>query len=92
MPERASTKPASTKPAPRHIDTSPDAFGLISEPAIAAMLGRDVRTLQRWQAERSGPPFILVGSERRYHPDHVRGWLMAKEQQPRTSRRVRKLV
>jgi phage terminase Nu1 subunit (DNA packaging protein) len=76
------------KPTENHIDTSPDAFGLVSEPAIAAMLRRDPRTLQRWQSERSGPPFILVGNERRYHPEHVKQWLMAREQQPRTSRRV----
>jgi len=71
---------------------TPDVFGFVSEPAIGAMLGRGVRTMQRWAAERSGPPFILVGNERRYHPDHVKQWLMAREQQPRTSRRVRKFV
>jgi hypothetical protein len=75
------------KPPENHIDASPDAFGFVPERAIGAMLGRGVRTMQRWAAERSGPPFILVGNERRYHPEHVK-WLMAREQQPRASRRV----
>lgn len=67
MPPRIRKPKPPENPDP--IDTSPDAFGLVSEPAISVMLGRHPRTLQRWQSERSGPPFILVGNERRYHPE-----------------------
>jgi hypothetical protein len=83
-----SARPNHTKPA---IDTMPDAFGLVSEQAIAAMLRRDERTLQRWQAERRGPPFIMVGKERRYNPDSVKQWLFASEQQPIRRRAVRRV-
>jgi hypothetical protein len=62
------------------IDLTPDAFGLVSEPAIAVMLRRDSRTLQRWHAERRGPPFVLVGNERRYSVDTVQRWLFSREE------------
>jgi hypothetical protein len=62
------------------VDITPDAFGLVSEAAISQMLRRDPRTLQRWHAERRGPPFILVGSERRYNVESVKLWLLSGEQ------------
>jgi len=59
---------------------------LLTEAQLADELGRSVRTIQRWRAQRVGPPFIRLGREIRYRPDAVRDWLLANEQaQPRAS-------
>ena len=56
----------------------------IPEPKLASELGRDTRTLQRWRAQRVGPPYIRMGRQVLYRRDAVRGWLIAMEQeQPR---------
>ena len=57
---------------------------LITEAELANQLGRSVRTLKRWRAQRIGPPYIRLGREVRYRRDAVRSWLMANErEQPR---------
>ena len=56
----------------------------IPETKLARELGRDTRTLQRWRAQRLGPPYIRMGRQVLYRRDAVRGWLIAMEQeQPR---------
>ena len=60
---------------------------LIHEPVLAADLNRDVRTLQRWRAQRIGPPFIRLGNQVFYRREAVREWLLSLEQkQPRAGR------
>lgn len=39
---------------------------LLDEPAAAAILGLQPKTLCRWRFERRGPAFIRVGSAIRY--------------------------
>lgn len=50
------------------------------------LLGVSIRTLNRWSAQRVGPPRIKIGRAVRYRPDAVHEWMAANEQQP-----VRKL-
>ena len=42
---------------------------LITEAELANQLGRSVRTLKRWRAQRIGPPYIRLGREVRYRRD-----------------------
>ncbi len=62
----------------------------IPEPKLARELGRDTRTLQRWRAQRTSPPFIRMGRQVLYRRDAVRGWLIDLErEQPRAKRTTR---
>jgi hypothetical protein len=49
----------------------------LSEHALAAELGRNGRTLQRWRDLRIGPPFTMMGDRPIYHVDGVKRWLQA---------------
>jgi hypothetical protein len=61
----------------------------IPEPNLARELSRDTRTLQRWRAQRVGPPYIRMGRQILYRRAAVREWLIALEQrQPRASRAI----
>jgi len=51
--------------------------GYLSEPEMAAELGRTTRTLARWRHMRIGPPFIMNGREIKYSIDGARDWLKA---------------
>jgi hypothetical protein len=53
----------------------------IPEPNLARDLSRDTRTLQRWRAQRVGPPYIRMGRQILYRRAAVREWLIALEQQ-----------
>lgn len=61
----------------------------IRESELAEELGRSVRTLQLWRAQRTGPPFIRLGSQILYRREAVREWLKLLEcEQPRAGRGV----
>jgi predicted DNA-binding transcriptional regulator AlpA len=53
--------------------------GYITRDELAQMLGRDVRTIERWEQERRGPPRTKVGNLIRYRLQAVREWLAANE-------------
>jgi phage terminase Nu1 subunit (DNA packaging protein) len=52
---------------------------LLGRSELAAMLRVHVRTLDRWNAVRCGPPRVLVGGRVRYRLAAVRAWLIARE-------------
>ena len=53
---------------------------LLSPGQVADMLGVSERTLVRWAQNRTGPPFIQVGTDRnrRYNPADLKAWLDAQ--------------
>jgi hypothetical protein len=51
--------------------------GYLREHALAAELGRNVRTLARWRQQRIGPAFTLMGDTPIYSVDAVKRWLQA---------------
>jgi hypothetical protein len=54
----------------------------LTEVEMAAELGKAVRTLQLWRAQRKGPPWTQNGREVLYHRDSGRAWLRSQEHQP----------
>ncbi len=46
---------------------------------LATELGVSVRTLDRWNTARSGPPRVVVGRTILYRIDSVREWLSSLE-------------
>ena len=84
LPDRSDTEADTDKPAP-----VPILAGVITEAETARELNRCVRTLMRWRAARTGPPFIRIGKETYYRREAVRAWVLAKEQQPARSGRGR---
>lgn len=59
----------------------------ITEDRLAFELGRNIRTLQMWRAQRTGPPFIRLGRQILYRRAAVEQWLESLEQeQPRAGR------
>mgnify|MGYP001258197799 CR=1 FL=1 len=52
---------------------------LLGRSELAAMLRVHVRTLDRWNAARCGPPRVIVGGRVRYRLAAVQAWLMARE-------------
>jgi hypothetical protein len=51
---------------------------------LAAELGRNMRTLDRWEALGIGPPRTLVGRKILYRRMSVQRWLAAQENQGRS--------
>jgi excisionase family DNA binding protein len=49
---------------------------------LAAELGRNKRTLDRWSALGTGPPRTRVGRKVLYRRTSVQKWLAAQEQSP----------
>lgn len=59
----------------------------MTESEFAEEVGRSVRTLQLWRAQRVGPPFIRLGRQILYRRQAVQDWLASLEQeQPRARR------
>lgn len=46
---------------------------------LADQIGVTRRTLERWHAQRTGPPRIKVGKRVFYRADAVRDWMLAHE-------------
>jgi hypothetical protein len=55
-----------------------------SESELAAELGKDIRTIQRYRVLREGPPVTFIGKTPFYNKGSARAWLKAREQ--RTAR------
>lgn len=61
--------------------------GYLTRPELARQIGRTVRTLERWEASRTGPPITRIGKTPFYNFDAARDWLAA---QGPAKRRVRR--
>lgn len=53
--------------------------GFISAEELATELDVSVRTLGRWDAQRTGPPRVLIGRKPYYRVDGARAWLATRE-------------
>jgi hypothetical protein len=72
--------PDDTKVGAKRVDT-PKRVGLLdeylSEAQLAAELGKDIRTIQRWRKLRIGPPVTMKGITPIYNIATTRAWLSA---------------
>lgn len=55
---------------------------------LAHALGVTTDTLQRWQAQRIGPPSVKLGRKVLYRREAVREWLVSRETRPVAARRA----
>ncbi|HVR21828.1 MAG TPA: helix-turn-helix domain-containing protein [Candidatus Polarisedimenticolia bacterium] len=66
----------SDEPAVQH--STP--LGLLTPDQLASQLGVTVRTLQRWEVERTGPPRTVIGKQVFYRTVSVLAWVESCEQ------------
>ena len=64
--------------------------GYLSREALAEQLGKSVRTIDRWETRRAGPPRVLLGKTIFYRLESVRAWLLSCEEQRGEPRRRRR--
>ena len=57
----------------------------LTKEELAAELGRNVRTLDRWEMLGSGPPRTLIGRKILYRRMSVQRWLAAQENHTRSN-------
>jgi predicted DNA-binding transcriptional regulator AlpA len=57
--------------------------GYLSKDELAANLGKGIRTLDRLERQKQGPPRIKIGRLILYRVDSVRNWLVSREQKSR---------
>ncbi len=55
--------------------------GYISREQLAKELGKALRTIDRWETRRIGPPRVVIGRMILYRKETVREWLLSREQQ-----------
>lgn len=55
----------------------------LSRDDLARQLNRTIRTLERWESLRIGPPITRIGKTPMYHVESVREWLRNQEQKTR---------
>jgi hypothetical protein len=60
----------------------------LTEPALAAELGKGPRTLQLWRARRVGPPWTKNGNRVLYPKDGVLRWLEQQQIEPIRQRKT----
>jgi hypothetical protein len=63
------------------VPAEPILKAFFSKEELAAELGRNPRTLDRWEMLGTGPPRTLIGREVRYRRTSVQKWLHAQERQ-----------
>ena len=61
--------------------------GYLTRENLAAQLGKSMRTIDRWEMHRSGPPRVLIGKTVLYRLESVRDWLLSREQRRGEPRR-----
>lgn len=61
---------------PARRKTAPILSGYISREQLAVQLGKSVRTLARWNANKIGPPTLRLGRTILYDVKAVRSWLL----------------
>lgn len=52
-----------------------DARELMDEAALADLVGVNIKTLQKWRWQRTGPAFVKIGRLVRYRRTDVEAWL-----------------
>ena len=67
------------------VPAEPILKSFFSKEELAAELGRNPRTLDRWEMLGTGPPRTLIGREVRYRRTSVQKWLCAQEGRGRAS-------
>jgi hypothetical protein len=55
--------------------------GYLSREQLAKELGKTLRTIDRWETRRIGPPRVVIGRMILYRREAVREWLLSQEQQ-----------
>src|ERR1700731_760187 len=55
--------------------------GYLRREELAQQFGLSPRTIDRWEAQRKGPPRVHVGRTILYHVDSVRQWMRSTEKQ-----------
>src|SRR5208282_2580949 len=65
--------------------------GFITREQLAAEFGKSLRTIDRWEVRRIGPPRIIVGRTILYRVEAVRAWLQSCERVPGLKRNERRL-
>ena len=55
----------------------------LSREELARQINRSIRTLERWESSRTGPPITRVGRTPMYRTDSVLSWLKSQEQKPK---------
>jgi hypothetical protein len=63
--------------------------GFLRREELAQQFGLNVRTIDRWEALRIGPPRACVGRTILYSIQSVREWLLSKERQAVPAKRRR---
>ncbi len=56
--------------------------GYLKREQLAKELGKTLRTIDRWERRRIGPPRVVVGRMILYRKEAVREWLLSQEQPP----------
>lgn len=54
--------------------------GYVTREELASSLRKHVRTIDRWDQERIGPPKTMMGKTILYRVSSVRDWLASREQ------------
>jgi hypothetical protein len=54
----------------------------ITRPELAKELGRTIRTLERWEAARTGPPITQLGMQPLYPRQADQDWFLQQERHP----------
>jgi predicted DNA-binding transcriptional regulator AlpA len=55
--------------------------GYVSREQLAKELGKALRTIDRWERRRIGPPRVVIGRMILYRKEAVQEWLLSQEQQ-----------
>jgi len=53
--------------------------GYLTRKELARQLGKNTRSLDRWEMLRLGPPRVIIGRTVLYRVDSVRKWLESRE-------------
>lgn len=54
---------------------------LLDTPALAAKLGIQANTLEKWRVRGEGPSYVRIGRRIAYHPRDVETWLQGRRAQ-----------
>jgi hypothetical protein len=74
-PQDGGPPPPSTDPA----DNGALMTGWLTRAEVAAQLGVNTDTLQRWDNLRIGPPTVRLGRKVYYRAEAFRAWLISRE-------------
>ena len=75
-------QPDSSEAAASELLRSDIRQNLLTKLELAQLLGRNIRTLDRWDVLRIGPPIIKIGRATYYKRSSVLAWIEANESRP----------